>query len=220
MNLPIIIDFAPIKNLKEYKRLIYNVKDHVNQVILKDYYYPNDYLYEIIAYTKQHGIDINYTTSGEAFTPEKVEILKMCRRVNVVMNYSALKMLIDAGVTTNIVLTDPMKFTMNFNGVNAVVFTGFEVTKEFLDIVNKGPYKIGIDPCMIIRNSNNEQKLICEYARIRAHVTSEMKLQPCAFSKEDGVDITSIKEAWYSDLFQKFRSKLEEKPFECPWKSW
>ncbi len=260
--------------IEDYKRLIYNAKDHVNQVALGGRGNPDEHFnfYEILAYTKQCGVVPNYTTAGNTFTPEKAEISKMCGSVAVSMyhqdyTFSALKMLMDAGVKTNIhwivstnTLPTILRFIRDkedvFNGMvdvkrlNAIVFLLFKTCgcgsnhpewvvlddgiKEFIDAVrkHKGPYKIGLDSCMVGRISNitgltEDEKVFCdtcEGSRMSAYVTPDMKFLPCSFGKTivNGVDLmtNTLKEAWNSDLFKKFRSKLEEKPFECPWGSW
>jgi len=99
----------PNMKLNDYKKLIWNAKDYVNQVALGGRGNPDEHpdFYEILAFTKQCGIIPNYTTAGNTFTPEKAQISKMCGSTAVSMyfqdhTFSALKMLMDAGCKTNI----------------------------------------------------------------------------------------------------------------------
>lgn len=267
-------DQQPNMSLADYKQLIYKMKDVVNQVALGGRGNPDEHenFYEILAYTRQCNVVPNYTTAGNTMTPEKAEISKMCGAVAVSYykmpyTYSALKMLMDAGVKTNIhwVLTesniDEIISTLNGNNqsfnenidverLNAIVFLLFkpcgrgsnlpeltptnETIGRFIHAVRsfKGTYKIGMDSCLIGRIDQcvglNETERTCtdscEGGRASCYITPDMKLLPCSFGKtiESGIDLKMVdfSEAWDSELFDRFRQKLRERPNECPWLRW
>lgn len=264
----------PNMSINDYKRLIYSVKDSVNQVALGGRGNPDEHpaIYEMLAYARQCNIIPNYTTAGNNFTPAKAEMSKMTGVTAVSMyfqdyTFSALKMLMDAGVKTNIhwiVSSETLPIILKlvrdgvdvFGGrldmdrLNAIVFLMFkpcgrgadhpelivpdEGIKEFAEAMrsHKGPWKIGLDSCMVGRIAGvvglTEQEQVftdaCEGSRASVYITPDMKLLPCSFGQTivDGVSLNTntFKEAWDSKLFREFRTVLEFTPHVCPWLKW
>ena len=94
--------------LEHYKKLIYDVKDYVNQVALGGRGDPNHHenFKELIEFTKAHGVAPNYTTSGINMTDQMIEDSKPCGGVAVSdyskdHTFSAIDRLIKAGIKTN-----------------------------------------------------------------------------------------------------------------------
>ncbi len=264
----------PHMSIEDYKWLIWNLKDSVNQVALGGRGNPDEHpnLYEILAYTRQCGVIPNYTTAGNNFDKSKAEMSRMTGATAVSMyhkpyTFNAIKLLMDAGVKTNIhwmvstetlpTILDLLKYKKDvFNGeldfkrLNAIVFLLFKTCgrgadhpewvvpndsiKEFAEAVrsHKGPWKIGMDSCMVGRMSEvvgltKQERImtdVCEGSRMSCYVTPDMNLLPCSFGKtiESGVNLKQygIEGAWNSELFNKFRSKLVSNPYECPWRNW
>lgn len=136
---------------------------------------------EILKMTREYNIVPNFTTSGIMMTKEKAEICKKyCGAVAVSdhqaeYTYSAIKMLLDAGVTTNIHYVlgknsieraiNNLKNNGFPKGINAVVFLIYKPVglgkienvlqpddpkvKEFFELVDKNnyPFEIGFDSC-------------------------------------------------------------------------
>ena len=99
----------PNMSLKDFKRLIDQVKDHTNQIALGGRGDPNHHenFQEIVEYARKNDVVPNYTTSGIGLTKEQVQISKLCGAVavsdyNKTHTYEALKMLMDEKVKTNI----------------------------------------------------------------------------------------------------------------------
>jgi len=98
------------------------------------------------------------------------------------------------------------------------------LTKTATDL----PFKIGMDSCMVnmikqVDSLSSEERIYmdtCEGARMSTYISPNMLLMPCSFGCRDdwGVDIneTPIREAWNSELFELFRSKLSQKDDVCP----
>jgi hypothetical protein len=99
----------PNMSLKDFKRLIDEVKDHTNQIALGGRGDPNHHenFKEIIEYARKNDVVPNYTTSGIALTSDQVEISKLCGAVavsdyNAEFTDKALRMFMDAKIKTNI----------------------------------------------------------------------------------------------------------------------
>ncbi len=99
----------PNMKLEDFKKIIDQVKHHVNQVALGGRGDPNKHenFHEILLYCRENNIVPNYTTSGIDLTDEEVEISKLCGAVAVSeyqqdYTYKAIQMFIDAGIKTNI----------------------------------------------------------------------------------------------------------------------
>lgn len=102
-------DQKPNMTLKNFKRIVDESKDHVNQIALGGRGSPNEHenFKEIVEYCRKNNIIPNYTTSGFNLTDEQIEISKMCGAVAVSdygkdYTFSALSRLINAGIKTNI----------------------------------------------------------------------------------------------------------------------
>jgi len=99
----------PNMRLKDFKRIIDQVKHHVTQVALGGRGDPNKHenFKEIVEYCVKNEVVPSYTTSGINLTEDEIEISKMCGAVAVsdyewVDTYKALTRLIEAGIKTNI----------------------------------------------------------------------------------------------------------------------
>lgn len=148
---------------------------------------------DILRISREYGIVPNFTTSGIAFTPEKAELCKKyCGAVavsehNADYTRAAIKMLLDAGVKTNIhyVLSaesiddaiDRLRNNGFDKGINAVVFLLYKPiglgkpekvlradnpkVKEFFELVDNGDFdfKIGFDSCSCAGIVNNTSKI-------------------------------------------------------------
>lgn len=128
-------------------------------------------------------------------------------------------------------------------GINAVVFLlhkpagqgkqsnvlsmeDFRV-KDFFEEVDKGnhSFKIGMDSCCVPGLVNNCENIIpeaidtCEGARFSCYISPDMFLLPCSFDQnhEYGVSLksNSIKKAWYSKEFFRFRKILQYRCSKC-----
>ena len=148
---------------------------------------------DILRISREYGVVPNFTTSGIAFTPEKAELCKKyCGAVavsehNADYTRAAIKMLLDAGVKTNIhyVLSaesiddaiDRLRNNGFDKGINAVVFLLYKPiglgkpekvlradnpkVKEFFELVDNGDFdfKIGFDSCSCAGIVNNTSKI-------------------------------------------------------------
>lgn len=165
-------------------------------------------------------------------------------------NYTmkAIKMLLDAGVKTNIhyVLSnstiDEAILRVKYNGfpkgINAVVFLLHKPVglgdyddvlrlddprvKEFFELVDnhRTPFKIGFDSCSIpavVRWSKHIDTCsvdTCEGSRYSMYIAADMTALPCSFDNQDQKyavklsDEVTIKDAWESIEFNKFRDSL------------
>lgn len=152
----------PNMKIEDFKTIIDQVKLHTNQVALGGRGDPNHHenFKEIVSYARKNDVVPNYTTSGIGLTDEQVEISKMCGAVAVSdygepYTYKALKMLMDAGIKTNIHLMfskdrydkiikilhgyDAWKYqgksSVDIDRLNAVIFLLFKPAGagEFLD---------------------------------------------------------------------------------------
>lgn len=128
-------------------------------------------------------------------------------------------------------------------GINAVVFllhkpVGLGVYEQmiqknepdfdrFLACVGKldFPFKIGFDSCTVpalIGSNIGDWNCMdtCEGARWSAYISTDMKIMPCSFDNQKrrwSVDLknNTIQEAWYSEEFHDFRSRLQNACPEC-----
>ena len=98
---------------------------------------------------------------------------------------------------------------------------------RFFDLMNTNnqPYMIGFDSCLasgVLTNCANvapECIEPCESARYSAYISSDMTMYPCSFIQKDeyAVDLRthSIKEAWNSHGFERFRNTFRDACPEC-----
>ena len=128
------------------------------------------------------------------------------------------------------------------NGINAVIFLLHKPVglgtqenvlkindmKKFIATVNSQTfkYKIGFDSCTVPALINNlgiidaDSLDTCEGARWSAYITPDMKMLPCSFDNQGRrweVDLKnkSIEEAWNSEVFEDFRSRLRNACPDC-----
>lgn len=75
----------PNMKLEDFKLIIDQCKDHINQVALGGKGDPNKHenFKEILLYCKENNVVPNYTTSGNGLTDVEVEISKLCGAVAV-----------------------------------------------------------------------------------------------------------------------------------------
>ncbi len=142
-------DQKPNMTLDNFKRIVDESKDYVNQIALGGRGSPNEHenFKEIVEYCRKNNIIPNYTTSGLNLTDEQIEISKLCGAVAVSdygkdYTYSAINRLINAGIKTNIhfllskksflkaigiLFGDDMWFgKVNTEKLNAIVFLLFK----------------------------------------------------------------------------------------------
>ena len=131
------------------------------------------------------------------------------------------------------------------NGINAVVFLLYKpvglgkeenvlhandgkVRKFFNALDNrKCKFKVGFDSCscsgLLNFSSSYSKNLIdfCEGARFSMYISADMKAMPCSFANQDknwhyqlDSDHT-IRDAWDSEIFEKFRNKLQNRCVGC-----
>lgn len=100
--------------------------------------------------------------------------------------------------------------------------------KEFFELIdtNKFPFKIGFDACSVpglvnfTENIDSRSTETCEGSRTSAYIDAQMNMMPCSFGNQDKSYYVSlynhtIKEAWESDVFQKFRSHMSNACRNC-----
>lgn len=174
---------GPNMSLEDYRSIMEQAKGAVFQVALGGAGDPDthDDFEEILRITREHRIVPNFTTSGIAFDENKARLCKKyCGAVAVSMHdapytYRAVKLLLDAGVKTNIhyvlgknSIGDAIRRLKENDfpkGINAVVFLLYKPiglgkaenvldindqdVAEFFRLVDKGNYdfKIGFDSC-------------------------------------------------------------------------
>ena len=211
--------------------------------------YGTTYTIDGVPYEKVSEWDINeYMASGKY---DMIRVFNEAQAPNYTLK--AIKMLMDAGVKTNIhyVLSnstiDEALLRVKYNGfpkgINAVVFllhkpvglgdqsdvlsVSDSKVKEFFELVDTGkfPFKIGFDSCSIpgiLKWSTHIDPVsidTCEGSRFSMYISSDMKALPCSFDNQDNKfmvqldENTSIKDAWDSETFEKFRSSLRN---SCP----
>lgn len=129
-------------------------------------------------------------------------------------------------------------------GINAVVFLLYKPIglgkienvlraedhklKEFFNLVDSGEFdfKIGFDSCSCSGIVNNTNKInldsidFCEGGRHSMYISANMNAMPCSFGNQDSswfVDLNkySIKEAWNSEVFNRFRYSLKNSCSSC-----
>ena len=103
--------------------------------------------------------------------------------------------------------------------------------KEFFSIIdnNSFDFKVGFDSCSCTGIVNFTSKILkesiepCESARFSAYIDAEMNMMPCSFCNQDKAEFVSLKkvsmrEAWYSEVFNSFRKKQEIACLGCKMK--
>ncbi len=93
-----------------------------------------------------------------------------------------------------------------------------KVEEFFLQIDKRYPFKTGLDSCNVpgaIRFCKNvlpESLDTCEGGRYSCYIGADMIMVPCSFDQEKRYEVSlhdmTIEQAWNSDPFQRFRSKM------------
>lgn len=93
----------------------------------------------------------------------------------------------------------------------------------FKEFDKRHPFKVGMDSCNVpgaIRFCKNvlpESLDTCEGARYSCYIDADMKMVPCSFDQDKKYEVSlremSIEEAWNSEPFEMFRSKMHN---ACP----
>lgn len=99
---------------------------------------------------------------------------------------------------------------------------------EFFNLVDTGKFhhKIGFDSCTCSGLINYTDKInlesldFCEGARFSAYIDANMNMMPCSFANQNSDWFVSlrdhtIKEAWDSEIFEKFRYSLRHSCPDC-----
>ena len=209
---------------------------------------------------KINGLDYSWDETHHMYYGEDKQEYEFYKVYNEVQkpNYTmrAIKMLLDAGVKTNIhyVLSnstiDEAILRVKYNGfpkgINAVVFLLHKPVglgdyddvlklddprvKEFFELVDnhRTPFKIGFDSCSIpavVRWSKHIDTCsvdTCEGSRFSMYIAADMTALPCSFDNQDQKyavklsDEVTIKDAWESPEFNKFRDCLRYSCKGCP----
>lgn len=129
-------------------------------------------------------------------------------------------------------------------GINAVVFLLHKpvglgqkeneldynnpLVKEFFELIDteKFDFKIGFDACSVpalinfTKNIDSRSTETCEGSRTSAYIDAQMNMMPCSFGNQNKSYYVSlynntIKEAWESDVFSKFRNRLHTSCKNC-----
>jgi MoaA/NifB/PqqE/SkfB family radical SAM enzyme len=129
-------------------------------------------------------------------------------------------------------------------GINAIVFLLYKPVglgekvkmlsandNEYIEFLralynNKHPFKFGFDTCQSPALYNfcdfisKESLEFCEAGRFSMYIDSELKAYPCSFgiyNSEIMIDLRThtLKEAWESDIFGKFRNKSNKNCERC-----
>lgn len=93
----------------------------------------------------------------------------------------------------------------------------------------KVKFKVGFDSCScsgLVNYSKNFDKVsidYCEGGRFSMYISADMKAMPCSFANQDSNwhykldkdNNITIKDAWDSELFDRFRSKLQTRCLGC-----
>lgn len=100
--------------------------------------------------------------------------------------------------------------------------------KEFFDLIdnNDFPFKIGFDACSVpgiinfTSNIDSRSTETCEGSRTSAYIDAQMNMMPCSFGNQNKSYYVSlydhtIKEAWESEVFEKFRKRLSTSCMQC-----
>lgn len=182
-------------SLEDYESILKQSEGKVQQVALGGAGDPDTHenFEEILALTRQYEIVPNFTTSGITFTKEKADLCKKyCGAVavsehNAVYTVSAINLLLEAGVKTNVhyvlsakTIDDAihrLKHGGFHEGINAVVFLLYKAVglgkrenllkpddprlNEFFSLIDAGdhPFRIGFDSCTAPGIINNTSNI-------------------------------------------------------------
>lgn len=251
-------------SLSNYKKIIDESNGKTFQVALGGKGDPDTHenFEEILKYSADNNVVPNFTTSGICLTKRNAELCaQYCGAVAVSEHFSdytdkAVKLLLDAGVKTNIhyVLSNKtidkaieiLRYDKPYReGINALIFLLYKPiglgtednvlkytdnkVKEFFEAFDnrKTPFKIGFDSCScsgIVNYSKTAQMVsvdYCEGGRFSMYISADMVAMPCSFANQDTSwyykldDKHTIKDAWDSDIFNKFRNILNNQCQGC-----
>lgn len=100
--------------------------------------------------------------------------------------------------------------------------------KEFFDLIDKNNFshKIGFDSCSCpgivncTTHINMDSMDFCEGGRHSMYIDAHMNAMPCSFGNQNpdffvSLRENTIEEAWYSPVFEKFRSSLKNSCMSC-----
>lgn len=139
---------------------------------------------------------------------------------------------------------EKLKFDSFKKGINAAVFLLYkpvglgreenvlkasdEHVRKFFEAVDNyhGEIKIGFDSCScsgivnFTKNINLDSVDYCEGGRFSAYIDANINMMPCSFGNQDSkwfvsLRENSIKEAWDSDVFDRFRYSLKNSCEGC-----
>ena len=176
---------VPNMSLENFKRIVDECKGKTFQLALggRGDVDQHENFEEILAYCRENNIVPNFTSSGLGFTSNIIDICKKyCGAVAISWyrqehTYKAIKMLLDAGIKTNIhyvlgnnSIDEAIKRLKDNDfpkGINAIIFLLHKPVglgqqsnvlkydddrlKEFFDIIDSGEFnfKIGFDSCTV-----------------------------------------------------------------------
>ncbi len=248
----------PNMSLEDFKWIAKQSKHRCNQFALGGRGDPDQHenFEDILKICRENDLVPNFTTSGYGMTPEIAALCKeYCGAVAVSWYRSeytlgAIKMLLDAGVKTNIhyvlgnnTIDEAIERLKNNDfpeGINAVIFllhkpagqgtkanmlsvSDSRVAEFFAEFDKRHPFKVGMDSCNVpgaIRFCKNilpESLDTCEGGRYSCYIGADMIMVPCSFDQEKRYEVSlrdmSIKDAWNSEPFERFRNKMRG---SCP----
>lgn len=248
----------PNMSVENFKWIAEQSKGRCNQFALGGRGDPDqhEHFEELLKICRENMLVPNFTTSGYGMTPEIAALCKQyCGAVAVSWYRSkytldAIKMLLDAGVKTNIHYVlgknsideaiDRLRKNDFPAGINAVIFllhkpagqgTAANVLQVndprveafFSELDKRHPFKVGMDSCNVpgaIRFCKAvlpESLDTCEGGRYSCYISADMVMVPCSFDQEKRYEVslqnTTIEDAWNSEAFEQFRSKMHN---ACP----
>ena len=106
---------------------------------------------------------------------------------------------------------------------NVLDFSDIRVKQFFEQIDSPHPFKVGMDSCNVpgaihfCKSILPESLDTCEGGRYSCYIGADMVMVPCSFDQEKQYEVSlremSISEAWNSEPFERFRSKMRS---ACP----
>jgi radical SAM protein with 4Fe4S-binding SPASM domain len=99
------------------------------------------------------------------------------------------------------------------------------VASFFAEVDRRHPFKVGMDSCNVpgainfCKNVLPESLDTCEGGRYSCYISADMIMVPCSFDQERKYEVSlrcmSIEEAWNSETFECFRSKMRSACPDC-----
>jgi radical SAM protein with 4Fe4S-binding SPASM domain len=106
---------------------------------------------------------------------------------------------------------------------NILSFDDSRVAEFFAQVDKRHPFKVGMDSCNVpgaihfCKSILPESLDTCEGGRYSCYIGADMVMVPCSFDQEKRYEVSlremSISEAWNSEPFERFRSKMRS---ACP----